>query len=59
MTINTTRQTAGVVDESINDGVDIFSGIIGSPDNLAVRDKLNHECIPQLAALTGSPAWAR
>ena len=52
-------QTSGVVDRSINDGVDIFSGIVGSPDNLAVREKLNHECIPQLEALTGSPAWGQ
>ena len=52
-------QTPGVVDGSINDGVDLFSGIIGSPDNLAVRDKLNHQCIPQLEALTGSPAWGQ
>jgi branched-chain amino acid transport system substrate-binding protein len=50
-------KTSTVVDGSISDGADIFSGIIGSPDNLAVRDKLNHECIPQLGALTGSPAW--
>ena len=35
----------------------LFSGIIGSPNNLAVRDTLNEECIPQLLALTGSPAW--
>ena len=52
-------QTSGVVDGAINDGVDIFSGIIGSPDNLAVREKLNHQCIPQLEALTGSPAWGQ
>ena len=52
-------QTAGVVDGAINDGADIFSAIIGSPNNLAVRDKLNHQCIPQLEALTGSPAWGQ
>ena len=52
-------QTAGVVDGAINDGADIFAGIIGSPNNLAVRDKLNHQCIPQLEALTGSPAWGQ
>lgn len=38
-------------------GVNIFAGIIGTPNNLAVRDTLNQECIPQLSALTGSPAW--
>jgi ABC-type branched-subunit amino acid transport system substrate-binding protein len=34
-----------------------LSGIIGSPNNLAVRDTLNEECIPQLANMTGLPAW--
>lgn len=52
-------QTPGVVDGLIDDGVDIFSGIIGSPNNLAVRDTLNEECVPQLLALTGSPAWGQ
>lgn len=52
-------QTPGVVDGLIDDGMDMFSGIIGSPNNLAVRDTLNEECIPQLLALTGSPAWGQ
>ena len=52
-------QTPGVVDGLIDDEVDLFAGIIGSPNNLAVRDTLNEECIPQLLALTGSPAWGR
>jgi ABC-type branched-subunit amino acid transport system substrate-binding protein len=51
------EQTPGAVDKLIADGVNIFSGIIGSPNNLAVRDTLNDNCIPQLEALTGSPAW--
>jgi ABC-type branched-subunit amino acid transport system substrate-binding protein len=38
-------------------GVNLFSGIIGTPNNAAVRDTLNEECVPQLQALTGSPAW--
>jgi branched-chain amino acid transport system substrate-binding protein len=50
-------QTPGVVDGLIDDGADLFSGIIGSPNNTSVRDTLNQECIPQLEALTGSPAW--
>ncbi len=49
--------TPGAVAKQIDAGVNIFSGIIGSPNNLAVRDTLNDNCIPQLAALTGSPAW--
>jgi ABC-type branched-subunit amino acid transport system substrate-binding protein len=38
-------------------GVNMFSGIIGSPNNLAVRDLLNGDCYPQLNALTGYPGW--
>jgi branched-chain amino acid transport system substrate-binding protein len=50
-------QTPGVVAGLIDSGVDLFSGIIGTPNNVAVRDTLNEECIPQLLALTGSPRW--
>ncbi len=50
-------QTPGVVEGLIDDGVDLFSGIIGTPNNLAVRGTLNEECIPQLLNLTGSPSW--
>jgi ABC-type branched-subunit amino acid transport system substrate-binding protein len=49
--------TPGVVDSLLDEGVHLFSGIIGSPNNAAVRDTLNEECVPQLNALTGSPAW--
>jgi branched-chain amino acid transport system substrate-binding protein len=52
-------QTPGVIQGLIDDGVDVFSGIIGTPNNLAVRDTLNRECIPQLLALTGSPSWGQ
>ncbi len=34
-----------------------FAGILGSPNNLAVRDLLNENCIPQLFNLTGLPEW--
>jgi ABC-type branched-subunit amino acid transport system substrate-binding protein len=49
--------TPGAVSKQIAAGANLFSGIIGSPNNAAVRDTLNDECIPQLNALTGSPAW--
>ena len=42
-------QTPGVVSSLIDGGVNIFSGIIGTPNNLAVRDTLNQECIPPVA----------
>ena len=51
--------TPGAVEKLLDAGTDIFSGIIGSPNNAAVRDILNEECYPQLLALTGSPEWGR
>ncbi len=49
--------TPGAVSKLIDSGANIFSGIIGSANNAAVRGTLNDNCIPQLAALSGSPAW--
>ncbi len=49
--------TPGVVNGLIDDGVHLFAGIIGTQNNLAVRDTLNEECIPQLNVLTGDPRW--
>lgn len=51
--------TPGAVEKLLDSGAHIFSGIIGSPNNAAVRDLLNEECYPQLLALTGSPEWGR
>lgn len=51
--------TPGAVEKLLDSGAHIFSGIIGSPNNAAVRDILNEECHPQLLALTGSPEWGR
>ncbi len=52
-------QTPNVVSSLIDENVALFSGIVGSANNLAVRDTLNEECIPQLLALTGSPDWGQ
>ncbi len=49
--------TPGAVSNGLDAGVQVFSGIIGTPNNLAIRDTLNEECVPQLSSLTGSPAW--
>ena len=51
---NTTAAVEKLIDQT---GVNMFSSIIGSPNNLAVRDLLNEECYPQLNALTGAPDW--
>lgn len=50
----TTPAIEKLIDEA---GVNMFSGMIGTPNNLAVRDTLNEECYPQLFALTGAPAF--
>jgi ABC-type branched-subunit amino acid transport system substrate-binding protein len=49
--------TPGVVNGLIDDGVHLFTGIIGTQNNLAVRDTLNEECIPQLNVLAGDPRF--
>lgn len=49
--------TPGAISKQLDAGAHLFSGIIGSPNNAAVRDLLNDECVPQLNALTGSPEW--
>ena len=49
--------TPGAVEKLLDGGAHLFSGIIGTPNNAAVRDLLNEECYPQLLALTGSPSW--
>jgi ABC-type branched-subunit amino acid transport system substrate-binding protein len=51
--------TPGEVNKLLDAKVNLFSGIIGTPDNLAVRDTLNEECVPQLLALSGSPEWGK
>jgi ABC-type branched-subunit amino acid transport system substrate-binding protein len=50
-------KTPGAVSKLIDGKTDVVAGIIGTPDNLAVRQVLNDSCIPQLNALTGSPHW--
>jgi branched-chain amino acid transport system substrate-binding protein len=50
--------TKANVDELVfDDEVTILSGIIGSPNNLAVQADMNAQCIPQLWASTGAPDW--
>jgi branched-chain amino acid transport system substrate-binding protein len=52
-------KTSAAVNGLVDDGVDLVTAIIGTPNNLAARDILNETCIPQLLALTGSAAWAQ
>jgi ABC-type branched-subunit amino acid transport system substrate-binding protein len=46
------------VDELIFDEeVAFISGVIGSPNNAAIIEDMNAQCIPQLWASTGAPTW--
>jgi len=49
--------TPGAVEKLLDADTNVFSGIIGTPNNTAVKDLLNEECYPQLNALTGSPSF--
>jgi branched-chain amino acid transport system substrate-binding protein len=52
--------TPGAAEKLIGETeVDLIGAVIGSPNNAAIRDLLNEECVPQLNALTGSPAWGQ
>jgi branched-chain amino acid transport system substrate-binding protein len=50
----TTPAVEKLIDET---QVHLFSGMIGTANNQAVRDLLNEECYPQLFANSGSPLW--
>ncbi len=51
------EKTVKNVNDLISQGVFVTSGILGTPNNLAVRETLNDKCIPQLFPSTGSPDW--
>jgi branched-chain amino acid transport system substrate-binding protein len=53
-------QTSANIDELIGtDGENAFAAfqVLGTANNLAIRDNLNELCVPNLLAATGSPAW--
>ena len=39
------------------DGVFALVGVIGTENNLAIRDYMNDNCVPNIAVATGSPNW--
>ena len=47
--------TPTAVNTLLDAGVQAFAGIVGTDGNLAVRDTLNEECVPQIQSLSGSP----
>lgn len=48
--------TGSAVNKLIDNGVNLFGGILGTDNNEAVRDTLNDNCLPQLGGLTGIPS---
>jgi len=45
--------------QSLVDDDDVFGlfNVVGTKNNLAIRDYVNETCVPNLLAATGSPAW--
>jgi len=56
---NPTLTTPAVEKLRDQTGVNLLSGMIGTGNNLAVRDSLNSDCIPQLLANSGDPRWGQ
>jgi ABC-type branched-subunit amino acid transport system substrate-binding protein len=50
----TTPAVEKLIDET---DVDLFTGMIGTANNQAVRDLMNEECYPQIFINSGAPAW--
>ena len=46
-----------MINSALDEGAHLISGMIGTPNNLAVRDILNEECVPHLEAASGDPAF--
>jgi branched-chain amino acid transport system substrate-binding protein len=51
------EKTVKNVNDLLTQGVFVTSGILGTPNNLAVRDVLNDKCVPHLYPSTGAPDW--
>lgn len=49
--------TPGALTKLLDAKVNLIAGVIGTPNNEAIRQTLNDNCIPQLNNLTGAPAW--
>ncbi len=50
--------TVSNVDSLIfDDDVIALAGVVGQPNNLAIRDIANDECVPQLWAISGGVEW--
>ena len=53
-------ETAANIDEMVGpegDGAFAVFSVVGTANNLAIRDTLDELCVPNVFAATGSPAW--
>jgi branched-chain amino acid transport system substrate-binding protein len=50
-------RTLSNVEDMLTEEVFAFDHVVGSPQNFAIHDLLNEECVPQMLNGTGHPAW--
>jgi branched-chain amino acid transport system substrate-binding protein len=52
-------ETAANIDEMVGEGEGAFAvfSVVGTANNIAIRDQLGELCVPNVFAATGSPAW--
>lgn len=51
------EKTVKNVNDLLSQGVFVTAGILGTPNNEAVREVLNDKCVPQLYPATGAVEW--
>lgn len=51
------EKTVANVQSLIDSNVFALFDVVGTKNNLAIRDQVNEDCVPNLLAATGSPAW--
>ena len=56
---NASKTVQNINEEVGPDGTKAFAvfNVVGTANNVAIRDSLNENCVPNLFAGTGSPAW--
>lgn len=56
---NAAKTAQNIQEEVGNDGTKAFAvfNVVGTANNIAIRQSLNENCVPNLFAATGSPAW--
>ena len=56
---NASKTVQNINEEVGTDGTKAFAvfNVVGTANNIAIRESLNDNCVPNLFAATGSPAW--